>query len=80
MYQNSTEQQSNCIFICSISFSEIPLGVVTASLEAATSCAKLHEACSDLVSLVMEGRNILCMRKLRRAQSSAQEVKNERVE
>ena len=51
-----------------------------ASPEAATSRAKSHVACSGLVSLVVEGRNILHVRKLCRAQSSAPEVKNERVE
>ena len=56
------------------------LGVVTASPEEATSHAKSHVAYSGLVMLVVEGRNILCMRKLCRAQSSALEVKNERVE
>ena len=56
------------------------LGVVMVSPEAVTSRAKSHVACSGLVSLVVEGRNILRMRKLRCAQSSAPEVKNERVE
>ena len=51
-----------------------------ASPEAATSRAKSHVACSGLVSLVVKGENILRMRKLYCAQSSAPEVKNERVE
>ena len=50
------------------------------SPEAATSRAKSHVACSGLVTLVVEGRNILCVRKLCCAQSSPPEVKNERVE
>ena len=56
------------------------LGVVMASPEAATSRAKSHVACSGSVTLVVEGRNILCVQKLHHAQSSAPEVKNERVE
>ena len=51
-----------------------------ASSKAATSRAKLHVVCSSSVSLVVEGGNILCMRELRCAQSSAPEVKNERVD
>ena len=59
---------------------KVSLGVVMASLEAAPSRAKSHVACSGSVSLVAEGGNILYMRKLRCAQSSTPEVKNERVE
>ena len=50
------------------------------SLEATTSRTKSHVAYSSLVSLIVEGGNILCMQKLRRAQSSTLEVKNEHVE
>ena len=56
------------------------IGVVTESPEVATSRAKSHVACSGLVSLIVEGKNILHKRKLRCAQSSAPEVKNECME
>ena len=41
-------------------------------------CAKSHMAYSGSVTLVVEGGNILRMRKLHRAQSSTLEVKNKR--
>ena len=56
------------------------VGVVMASPKEATSHAKSHMACSGLVTLVVEGGNILHVRKLHRPQSFAPEVKNERVE
>ena len=65
---------------CCIYKEDPTVGVLTASPEAATSHAKSHVACSGLVSLVVEGRNILRVRKLCHAQSSALEVKNECVE
>ena len=74
---------SNCSYLAQISLvddEKNTIGVVTASPEAATSHLKSHVACSGLVSLVVEGGNILHVRKLRRAQSSAPEVKNKFVE
>ena len=59
---------------------QLTIGVVTVSPKAATSRTKSLVAYSILVSLVVEGGNILHMRKLHRAQSSAPEVKNECVE
>ena len=56
------------------------LGVVTASPEAVTLRAKLDMACFCWVSLIVEGRNILHMRKLCRAKSFAPEMKNKHVE
>ena len=67
-----------CILDC-CSYCEA-LGVVTTSPEATTLRAKSHVAYSSLVSLVVEGGNILHVRKLYGAQSSAPEVKNKRME
>ena len=51
-----------------------------ASPEAGTSCVKLDVVFFSWVWLIMERRNVLCMRKLLRAKSFALEVKNECVE
>ena len=48
--------------------------------EAGTSHAKVDVAFFGWVWLIVESRNILCMLNLLRANSSAAEVKNERVE
>ena len=56
------------------------IGVVTASPEVGTSRAKLDVAFFGWVWIIVESGNILHMRNLLRANSSATEVKNERVE
>ena len=56
------------------------IGVVTTSPEAKISRAKLDVAFFGWVWFIVERGNILCMRNLLRANSSAAEVKNERVE
>ena len=63
-----------------VHISKLIIGIVTTSPEAMSSRAKLDVACFCWVSLVVKGMNILRMRKLRRAKSSASEVKNECVE
>ena len=54
--------------------------VVMASLEVGSSHAKMDVAFSGWVWLIVESGNILCLRKLLRANSSVAEVKNDRVE
>ena len=51
------------------------LGVVMASLEAGTSCAKLDVAFFGWVWLIVERGNILRVRKLLHVKSSSPEVK-----
>ena len=65
----------NSIYI----FASYYIRVVTASLEAKISRVKLDVAFFGWVWLIVESGNILCVRKLLRAKSSAPEVKNERV-
>ena len=58
----------------------IAIGVVTASPEAGSLHAKVDMAFSGWVWLIVESGNILCLRKLLHTNSSAVEVRNERVE